>query len=1012
MENNNPIKASDLYKDDGAIALAIKQLTELDKIHTSMYSEITGQVRNHQKAVKDANSSQDAGKEIIKQAAIDADKLAKAEKQLAAARGDVAEKLALLKRQQKEANDITKLTVQVNNSAAGSYDNVSAQYGLLKIKLNGMSEEARKFTAEGKKLEKESFAIYQEMKRLQEATGKNVLSVGDYAIAGQKAEQSFAELRKELKELRSTSFAGKSKEEIQALNQKIGDTVDKLGDLRAMQKAMGTELGSQIAGSLRMIAAGVEGVAGSLALFGVGEENIAKVQKNLVALIAVTQALGEIEDGLQKRTLQNTAMRIKSSIATGYDTVVKWANTTATTAQATATEAQAVITGKASIGTKAAAVAQWIWNAAVLAFPGTWLVLGIAALVAGIAALVIWQRNSAAESKIETERLKIVNIERGKSTKLLKDSLIAANEAYIPQKVLIDNLVKTIKNENNSLAERQKALKELIALDPKYLSGLNMQNIYHADGIAKIDKYKDALQGKARAMAYENELIKLYSLQYQNTLKQEALQLGLNTTQIQKKMAYEAGETSKLEALWDVQIKGQAELNKAQAEGKGIASNIDKLSGKISAIPETSVEFNSGASNSASKEKQDKALDILSDGYKKFLEGEQADYEAYRADMDKAQDQHIKDMDKSWAKIAEEEKAFSEASLNEKISYAKRKADEELNILSQKYAKGAISEKEYNDALYQMSLDQAQGVIDSLQTQLDQFEGTASAKLAIQTKLDEAIQAKRKAETDAVIKSEQQKREYVTQTFEALGNVGNMLFDNQAKNTTRELDESKKKYDTLLSNDKLSVAQKAAIQKKADREQATIKHKQDVAERRAALFNIAINTAVAVAKVWGQTGIWGIAAQIPVLIMGALQAALVMSQPLPKYFKGRKGGKSEFAITGERGAERIDLPGGKSYMTPGKPTLTYLPQGASVIPHEQSMNDFAFVTVPNYPTVEKMNINELRKEVSGLHRGFKMLADVISGKTETTFNLTERGFEKIVKNGTSTQRFLDQNVRF
>lgn len=79
-----------------------------------------------------------------------------------------------------EANRVAKLTAQLNMSAEGSYNRLAAQYELNKIKLNAMSAEERKNTEAGKALEQQTKAIYEEMKRLQEATGKHTLSVGDY----------------------------------------------------------------------------------------------------------------------------------------------------------------------------------------------------------------------------------------------------------------------------------------------------------------------------------------------------------------------------------------------------------------------------------------------------------------------------------------------------------------------------------------------------------------------------------------------------------------------------------------------------------------------------------------------------------------------------------------------------------------------------------------------------------------------------------------------------------------
>lgn len=83
--------------------------------------------------------------------------------------------------QTKVLNQTAKYQAQLNQSAEGSYNRLAAQYNLNKIQLNAMSAAERNATDKGKKLEQETAKIYQEMIRLQEATGNHRLSVGNYA---------------------------------------------------------------------------------------------------------------------------------------------------------------------------------------------------------------------------------------------------------------------------------------------------------------------------------------------------------------------------------------------------------------------------------------------------------------------------------------------------------------------------------------------------------------------------------------------------------------------------------------------------------------------------------------------------------------------------------------------------------------------------------------------------------------------------------------------------------------
>lgn len=82
-----------------------------------------------------------------------------------------------------EANRIAKLQARINATIEGSYNNLSAQYELNKIKLNNMTLAQRENTKEGQKLVADTYKIYQQMIKLQEATGKYSLSVGNYGRA-------------------------------------------------------------------------------------------------------------------------------------------------------------------------------------------------------------------------------------------------------------------------------------------------------------------------------------------------------------------------------------------------------------------------------------------------------------------------------------------------------------------------------------------------------------------------------------------------------------------------------------------------------------------------------------------------------------------------------------------------------------------------------------------------------------------------------------------------------------
>ena len=108
------------------------------------------------------------------------DPIEQAQQKLAQAQSEENVQLKLLSTQIREANRVAQLQAQLANSTAGSYNALSAQYGLNVIRLNNMSQAMRETTAEGIALEEETRAIRARMIALQEATGNYTLSVGHY----------------------------------------------------------------------------------------------------------------------------------------------------------------------------------------------------------------------------------------------------------------------------------------------------------------------------------------------------------------------------------------------------------------------------------------------------------------------------------------------------------------------------------------------------------------------------------------------------------------------------------------------------------------------------------------------------------------------------------------------------------------------------------------------------------------------------------------------------------------
>lgn len=181
--DSKPIKYSDLIAPDNSINELITKLEQLGSTFATTIAGIKQQASGLAASLQQVNGATHQGQQATQQAAKETDKLAQAQKQLSFAQSENAKELAKLKSQIKETNDITKLQEKLNRSVEGSYNRLSAQYSLNKIKLNQMSQAERENTAAGRQLVKETNDIYQRMKQLQEVTGKYQLNVGNYTNA-------------------------------------------------------------------------------------------------------------------------------------------------------------------------------------------------------------------------------------------------------------------------------------------------------------------------------------------------------------------------------------------------------------------------------------------------------------------------------------------------------------------------------------------------------------------------------------------------------------------------------------------------------------------------------------------------------------------------------------------------------------------------------------------------------------------------------------------------------------
>lgn len=223
------------------------------------------------------------------------DPLAQAQEKLAYAQSEENQQLKLYSTQIREANQIAQLQATIANSAEGSYNRLSAQYALNKIRLNQMSAAEREAADSGKKLEAETNAIYQQMIKLQEATGNYRLSVGHYQKTWAGLGISISQVVRELPAAAvslNTFFLG--------ISNNIPMVVDEINRLRKQNELLAAEGKEQISVTRSIVKSLFSWNTALVVLLTVfsmyGKEIIAWIDKTLAGRDAAKSFEGALED--------------------------------------------------------------------------------------------------------------------------------------------------------------------------------------------------------------------------------------------------------------------------------------------------------------------------------------------------------------------------------------------------------------------------------------------------------------------------------------------------------------------------------------------------------------------------------------------------------------------------------------------------------------------------------------------------------------------------------------------
>lgn len=729
-DNNNPIKYSDLVKPDNSITDLINQLDQLSDAYMNTLKNIKSEAISVRAALASVSGATEDGRKTIKGATSDTDRLTRAARDLAFAESENAKRLAELKQAQKEANEINKLTTRLNQSAEGSYNKLSAQYSLNKIYLNNMTVEEREATEEGRKLVAETNAIYQEMKRLQEATGKTSLNVGNYEGATVKLTSQIRQMTEALAVMR---LEGKQDTaEYAALSKEAGDLKDALGDAAQEVKNMASDT-SQLDTVLSGAAAasgGFSAFTGAMELFGGASEDVAEAQKKLQAAIAITTGVQAIQNAVQKQ----------SALMLGISKIQ----------MAALSKAQVynrLVTIQGTKATLAATVAQKIFNLVAAANPYVLLALALITVVGALAIFASNTDKSAKEQKKLNEAQKAwldyLEVEATEMNRVSNERVAQLNRELSIAKARNAGLAETRKIEDEILAERTKAHNKSVGFYGQELNDLEANRLklkqlndmllqvnnakargdskirIDVDMDGKIDKVKvddaiDAIQGqidnygrkvqiavdlntegadldaerKIQAAQRANEARNAAKTETDILRKAEDARIALIKNSFDQQRATRRAANAR--AIADIQLQLRTEANLTAKARAALNAQIVSLRQQLANDLVDIANQQRAAELSAERTTQDARLALMSEGAEKQREQLRVEYERQIQDI---------------ATRLETERGLTEKQVDELLA--------QQILLQQQYAKEL---GELND---QITIDQMQKEADRTQLRLD-----------------------------------------------------------------------------------------------------------------------------------------------------------------------------------------------------------------------------------------------------------------------------------------------------
>ena len=803
------------------------------------------------------------------------------------------------------------------------------------------------------------------------------------------------------------------------LEDQIGDTQQMIRTLSSDTTGLDTAMsvGQGLAGSFYIATSAAE-------VFGKDLEGLQQAFYKVQAMMSIVSGAQQVYDSMLKK--QSIPALLMSRAATGLKNKVEARNAVLQTQLAAVTAGGAVADKVKTVSTNLLTKAQLKLNAAILANPMA-LVIGAAlAVLAG--AVYAWMRFSKSMDDSK-ERAKAMNDELTRSNKLLamlqKDTdleisimqaegkseeevLKKRREANKERIRMAEEAYDSMQKEYSQAKKHTDEMKEALDEANQNLKAAydEQQSINNEALVMQVRQEHERTEERKRAAEERRNEIKDAERQLQDAVianmkdgvEKEVAQINLN---YDRRIAEIKGN-SKAEKALRAELEKQREKEIEKVRDEAAKAELEKLDELARMRQEREVEL---AKQQTEVLRGDESVEYQKQVWTEFYEV-RAQQIKDNADRDaEAVRRNEKDADLAAAKI---EKIYADmnAEINANNAEAKQK---DLEIDAQYLSSLELAVSKAED---KVSRAQGSGKLDALREQKD-------AQLALYDEQERQLEAKWKAGVIDYHDYEQQKWEitkaavdarvqYETDALQTIADgfqtalgymqqVSDIAFDAINQNIQAELDALDEMYTTDWEEAQKNANKKYITEKEYEKKKAELEEKQAKYAKAQAITNAAIQTALAIVTTLAQLGAtpWGIAAAAIAGALGAAQIAVIAAKPLAQYEKGRKGGKGEYAIVGEKGAE-----------------LMYVPEGASIVPHNKidQPAEWAKFGVPELPHANPDTLHYAAEQTAiGLSIDYDRLgaavASALPKQRNVTVNVDRSGVH--VSNGGDNHTYLN-----